>query len=134
MSESAGEHGLDALARVERVVDGDTWVGYRRPEPRTTIGPEKYRLLGADTHETNASDPDLRQRAHTEEDFTREWIARGEEEWDGEWPFRILYAPESSAKGRGSFGRVLVDLQRRSDGERLSTALHAHFEDVTYDG
>lgn len=130
-----GHRGLDALAQVTRVVDGDTWVGYRRPEPLNTIGPAKYRLLGADTHETDADDPDLRERGHKEEQFTRQWIAEAQRDWDvDEWPFRILYPREADVQGRGAFGRILVDLQRRSDHERLSKVLHEHFDDITYEG
>ncbi|GGM64392.1 endonuclease YncB(thermonuclease family) [Halarchaeum rubridurum] len=127
------DHGLDALADVVRIVDGDTWVGYRMPEPRTVVGPSTHRLRGIDTHETDADGPAIRDRAQQEEAFTREWIHQGQQMWGPRhWPFRVTYAADVES-GEGAFGRELVDLVRRADGQRLSDALRGEFTDIQAD-
>lgn len=128
--------GLDALVRVTNVVDGDTWDGVIRPFPRLTLGADKplrFRLLGADTHETDADDDDLRERAETEAAFTRDWIKEGRESFDGDWPFRATFE-DAAAEGRGAFGRVLADLRRRSDGASLADTLKQEFDGVEWEG
>lgn len=128
-----------ALAQVDRVYDGDTWFGRHRPDPSFVVesdfaryvdGSDRagqyYRLAKVDTHELNASSEERRRMASEERNFTIDWIRAGRQAFDGDWPFIIEYEGDEF---RGSFGRRLVDLVRRSDYAELNDSLLQAFPD-----
>lgn len=124
-----------AHAKVSHVEDGDTWSGRHKPDPEVVIEKPNdvwYRLSRIDTHETDAKDPEKRKQAQAEKQFVEEWIATGRESHDGEWPFVIQY---ESDEYEGTYGRLLVDLVRKSDGAELNDALLDAFgDDIRYRG
>lgn len=125
-----------ALAQVDRVEDGDTWLGRRKPDPMITIEQEQrngkdgdyYRLTGIDAHETNADSEEARKKAKKEKEFVEKFVAKGQEDWDGDWPFVVIF-DDKQDEYEGTYGRPLTDLVRRSDGLQLSVALVEEFGD-----
>lgn len=118
-----------AHAAVDHVEDGDTWRGKHKPDPQVEVDEADgvwYRLSRVDTHETDAGDDATRRRAEREKAFTEEWIEEGRDGHDGAWPFVIEYESEQY---EGPFGRLLVDLVRKTDGAELNDALLAAFGD-----
>lgn len=124
-----------AHASVNHVEDGDTWSGSHKPDPEVVIDKADdvwYRLSKIDSHETDADDPEKRKQAQKEKQFVEEWIKAGRKSYDGEWPFVIEY---ESQDFEGAFGRLLVDLVRKSDGAELNDTLLAEFgDDIRYRG
>ena len=106
------------------VVDGDTYdvdfsLGF---DIRKTD--QRIRLLGIDTAERGTDDYDT----HTQ--FAVDWLAEAAAEHDGEWPLVV----ETHEDKTGSFGRWLVTIQRKSDGEWIGDAFTNEFgEDVRYE-
>lgn len=135
-SESNQDFVFNALAKVYHVEDGDTWKGRRKPDPTIETTDEYYRLDDIDTWETDAKKEKRRKRAKAHKQFTEEFVKRGETDWDGDWPFVLLFADLEDRKSdyggaevEGTYGRPIADLKRRSDGRWLSQALVDEFGD-----
>lgn len=138
--EEQSERLYDARALVLHVEDGDTWYGRHRAGPHHIAATDSpgmdtpgvwYRLVGIDTAETGG---DNAERAAEQTQFTRDFIAQGQADHDGNWPFRIVWG-DAQNEIEGTYGRQLVDLQRHSDGRSLSSALLDEYgDDVRYQG
>lgn len=139
-----GRFRYNAQARVEYVEDGDTWFGRHMPDPTLVVATDAnhrddandtdgqyYRLSRVDTHETDADDPTIRERARAEKRFTEQFVDTGRTDYAGSWPFVTVY---ESTDTKGTFGRRLVNLIRKQDGKELNDALLAEFgDDIRYD-
>lgn len=137
------EFQYSGVAKVHHVEDGDTLYAAYRADPSIIVGkPPRanapngvdepgvwLRLVKVDTHETDAEDEQTRQQAMEEKQFVEDFIEQGREQSPYEWPFLIAYQGEEF---EGVFGRQLTDLIRRSDGQSLTAALLAEFEDIRY--
>lgn len=134
-----GDFQYQAHAQVDYIYDGDTWFGRHKPDPTLTVATDSnlrddesdtdgqyYRLSGVDTHELNASSEDEQEMAREEKAWVEDWLADGRDGYDGNWPFILIYG---SGETRGSFGRRLCDLVRKTDGGQLSDDLLAAFPD-----
>lgn len=134
-SRNAGKFRYRAHAKVSHVEDGDTWSGSHKPDPEVVIDKANevwYRLSKIDTHETDAKDPEKRKKAKREKQFVEKWLQQGRDGYDGDWPFIIEY---ESDEFEGTYGRLLVDLVRKSDGAELNDDLLAEFgDDIRYRG
>lgn len=123
-----------AEARIDEVKDGDSYVGARRVDPGLVLEDEPYnpefRLLGVDTHEIYRAEGEELEKGLRERDFVRDWMKKGEEESDSEFPFIIEYPAKDPV---GSFGRLLVTVIRKSDGSCLNEEVLNTFEDVEYE-
>lgn len=92
-------------ARLERVIDGDTVqvtvdLGYY------TFAEHRFRLLGVDTPEVNASDPDERARAQAATAFVVAWFAEhAAHSARPDWAFHVR------TEKADSFGRFLADVE-----------------------
>jgi len=114
----------DYRAQVKNIVDGDTLdvcvdLGFHM---RRDI---RLRLKGIDTAETYGVDKDTNeyQRGKEHTQFVKEWC---DVDTDMEWPF-IVYTEK-----KGSFGRYLATVVRKTDDNELSKALQDNFDDVSY--
>ena len=117
----AGEVWTLPVAVVE-VVDGDTL------ELNYNLGfnirrTARARLLGVNTAEVFGIDPRTAKAAegHKQAEWVRAWVAAGAAAYKGSWPF------VASCEGFDKYGRVLVRLERRSDGAQLAAAIAAEF-------
>lgn len=126
----------NALAYVEDVEDGDTWKAVRQPDPFIRMRAEYHRLDDIDTHETDADDPEKRKKAKKEKKFVEDFVKKGEQDWDKEWPFVIVFTDPTDKKKdyggpefEGTYGRPISDMIRRSDGRSLKQALLDEFGD-----
>ena len=131
-----------AEAQVDHVEDGDTWYGKHRSDPqfvtaqRTRANSEFpagqwYRLTGIDTHET---DGDKAQQAKKDKQFVSNFIKQGREESNDKWPFIVEFTDKNN-EIEGDYGRLLVDLRRKSDGRSLAQTLLDEFgDDIRYQG
>lgn len=136
----AGSFRFNAEASVDHVEDGDTWHGKHRPSPHFVAAKKTdddfppgqwYRLSKIDTHET---DGDYPEKAKREKQFVEQFVKTGREDYQGSdgYPFYIQYESEDV---EGSFGRLLVNLIRKSDGKELNEALLEEFGDsIRYQG
>lgn len=109
-------------ARVERVVDGDTYdlvidlgFGIRARQ--------RVRLRGIDTHEVYGVAHSSEEYAlgSAESAFVREWFAEAAAA-GREWPVLI------HTRDTGKYGRYIADVWRASDGNDLALALHDEFD------
>lgn len=129
-------------AQLDHVEDGDTWHGKHRcsPDYVTARRPREgskfpagqwYRLTGIDTHETGGENAD---QAAKETKFVEEFVATGRQQSDDDWPFIVEFG-DKQGEIAGTYGRLLVDLRRKSDGRSLAQALIDEFGDaVKYQG
>lgn len=129
-------------AQVDHVEDGDTWHGKHRCSPQyvTARRPREdsdypagqwYRLTGIDTHETGGENA---EKAAEEKQFVEQFVAKGRENSDSNYPFVIEF-DDADNEVEGDYGRLLVDLRRKSDGQSLAEALVSEFGDgVKYQG
>lgn len=127
------QYTYNALAYVQDVEDGDTWRGVRKPDPFITFKSEYYRLDDVDTHETDGKHA---EKAKKEKKFTEDFVKKGEQNWDSEWPFVIVFSDLTDSKkdysgpeAEGTYGRPIADLIRRSDGASLKQSLLDEFGD-----
>lgn len=134
-SASSGKFRYRAHAKVSHVEDGDTWSGSHKPDPQVTVERSDevwYRLSRVDTHETDAQDSEKRKKAKREKQFVEDWVKKGKQNHNGEWPFIIQY---ESQDFEGTYGRLLVDLVRKCDGAELNDSLLSKFgDDIRYKG
>lgn len=86
----------------------------------------RVRLAGIDTAETYgvSHDSDEYKRGREHEQFVAKWLARAAVDAESEWPLRI-----ATTQARGKYGRWLADIERVTDGERLSDALLDEYGD-----
>lgn len=114
------------------VIDGDTiWFRMDRGFHDYFISP--VRLMTVDTREISfvAHDSEEYKRGKVHQSFTRDWLERGRDAHDGDWPFLLkTYLGEQE----GKYGRVLAEVWARDlgdDDERsLADALLEEFDDV----
>jgi len=111
-------------AKIDSIVDGDTIdvtvdVGF---DMRRNI---RLRLKGVDTAETYGVDKDTNeyQRGKEHTQFVKEWC---DVDTDMKWPFTVW------TEKKGSFGRYLATVVRKTDNSELSKALQDNFDDVSY--
>lgn len=104
-------------ARLERIVDGDTFwltidLGY------ATYARHSIRLLGVDTPEIFSGPPETRELGHAARDFAAAWFAdhAGHTD-DPDWPIVLR-----SEKDKTTFGRYVADVRCRR-GHLLARAL-----------
>lgn len=117
----------------EDVIDGDTL-----DFPTVHLGlevdkhNERIRLLGIDTAEIHhgvVEGSEEYELGMEQKRFVEEWLSRGVEEYEGEYPF-VLDTYEDK---RDSFGRLLTHVYRRSDGQSLADSLiDVYGDDVRY--
>jgi micrococcal nuclease len=109
-------------AKVTEIVDGDTIdvtvdVGF---DMRRDI---RLRLKGVDTAETYGVDHNTQeyQRGVKHTEFVEQWC---DDAGDSEWPFIVR------TEKKGSFGRYLATIERKTDGKKLTEELKDTFTDV----
>lgn len=133
------------IARIHHVEDGDTLYGSYRADPSIVVGksPEMnapegvnepgvwFRLIDVDTHETDSPRKEARQQAEEEKNFVEDFVNKGRQNSDHDWPFAIAYKGHDA---EGTYGRHLTDIIRRSDGASLTEELLSNFDNIRYKG
>lgn len=114
------------------VVDGDTQ-HYQLDQGFYDYTAEVVRLDGVDTHETRfvSHDSEEYERGKEQKRYVEAWLAEGQREWPGWWPFIIDC---ESFDPRGDYDRVLARVIRRSDEAVLNDDLLDEYgEEIRYE-
>lgn len=107
------------LEDIAKVVDGDTFNVTLDLGFRMHFSDQRIRLLDVDTAERG--DP----LWHEHKQFTTEWLLAAAEQHDGEWPLVV----DTVKDGKGSFGRWLANVYRKSDGKSISESIIEEYGD-----
>lgn len=117
-------------AKVTNVVDGDT-VDLTIDQGFRTFKKGRVRLLGIDTAETHfvSHDSDEYELGVEQTKFVEDWLQKGRDNYDGEWPFIL----NSHKDRKGKYGRYLGHVIRRSDSAEITASLLSKYgESVRY--
>jgi len=114
-------------ARIERIVDGDTYdvvidIGFKLSKEI------RIRLNDVNTAETYGvkKESEKYQNGIAHKTFVEEWLHKAEA--DSEHEFPVLMRTHKHEKGK--YGRYVADVVRRSDGAVLSEDLLEEFDTV----
>jgi micrococcal nuclease len=110
-------------ARLERVVDGDTYdlivdLGFR------TYTHIRVRLEDVDTAEMYGVDHDSEEYEEGVEqaEFAQEWFAEAEASSNSLWPLRV------ETRKAGKYGRWIVACERKSDDKNIAESLKDEYD------